>query len=73
MLGHAVPFKYCRSTVDGVPCRKIMDCWFEILPIREYVEKHFSSEEREKIFSAPGDKVTSLLDLIQKAKKNKGE
>lgn len=69
MLGHAVPFRYCRTTADQTPCRKIMDCWFEIIPIREYLEEHFSPEQLSAFFKPPEPKMTSLLDLIEQARK----
>lgn len=69
MLGHAVNFHYCRTTAEGVPCRRIMDCWFETLPIREYMEEHFSEEDLENLLKPPANKMTSLLDLIEQAKK----
>jgi hypothetical protein len=69
MLGHGVPFKYCRTTAQGVPCRKILDCWFESIPIREYMEAHYSPEELERILKAPENKVSSLLDLIEQARR----
>lgn len=69
MLGHAVNFSYCRKTAEGVPCRKIMDCWFETLPIKDYMEEHFTEEELKTIFKPPESKMTSLLELIEQAKK----
>lgn len=69
MLGHAVNFFYCRTTAHGVPCRKIMDCWFETLPIEEYMKEHFTEEQLKNIFKPPESKMTSLLDLIEQAKK----
>ena len=70
MLGHAVPFQYCRTASEAMPCRKIKDCWFEKLPVEAYMEEHFKPEELEKIFAPPAPKMSSLLDLIEKAKKN---
>ena len=68
MLGHHVTFRYCRTTAGDSPCRKIKDCWFESLPIEDFMNEHFSSEEQQRIFKVPENKVTSLLDLIEKAR-----
>lgn len=68
MLGHSVSFLYCRLTAQNTPCRKIKDCWFETLPIDEYITAHFSMEEQQRIFKDPEPKITSLLDLIAQAK-----
>ena len=71
MLGHAVAFGYCRTTAQGIACRKIMDCWFELIPIKEYMAVHFSPEEMEQILKEPESKMSSLLDLIEKAKRRR--
>lgn len=68
MLGHHVTFRYCRTTTGASPCRKIKDCWFEILAIEDYMNEHFSPKEQQRIFKAPEHKVASLLDLIEKAR-----
>lgn len=68
MLGHAVNFLYCRTTAEGIPCRKIMDCWFETLPIKDYLEEHINQEQLKTLFNPPESKVSSLLDLIEKAR-----
>ncbi len=69
MLGHAVTFNYCRTTSQNTPCRKIRDCWFETLPIEDYMNTHFNTEEQQLIFKEPAPKITSLLDLIEQARK----
>jgi hypothetical protein len=68
MLGHSVTFLYCRKTAKDTPCRKIRDCWFETLPIDEYLNDHFSLDAKQLIFREPEHKVTSLLDLIARAR-----
>ena len=68
MLGHSVTFLYCRTTAQNIPCRKIKDCWFETLPIADYMDLHFSPEQQVQIFREPVPKVASILDLIEKAR-----
>jgi hypothetical protein len=67
-LGHYVQFKYCRTVADRLPCSMIQDCWFEIIPVQEYLQRNFSEEELTKIFNPPKNKVSSLIDMIEKAK-----
>ena len=69
MLGHAVPFQYCRTAAEALPCRKIRDCWFEKLPVEAYIEENYTPEEQAKIFAPPAPKMASLLDLIERAKR----
>lgn len=66
-LGHYVPFRYCRTVNDEIPCRKIKDCWFEKLDIEQYISKSYSDSEQEQIFASPPDKISTLVDLIKKA------
>ncbi len=73
MLGHDVPFSYCREVKDGLPCFKTLDCWFEKIPVQAYFNQHYSIEEQKQILKKPALKVTTLLDLIEKAKSRKIE
>ena len=67
-----MPFQYCRTAAEALPCRKIKDCWFEKLPVEKFVEEHYSPEEQERIFAPPAPKMASLLSLIEKAKNAAG-
>jgi hypothetical protein len=69
MLGHYVPFQYCRTLKDGMPCHRILDCWFERLPVEDFIAEHYSADEQAKMFEPPKAKITSLLEIIEKAKK----
>ena len=69
MLGHYVPFKYCRTVNDDIPCRKIKDCWFEILDIDGYIKENYTESEREQMLASPPDKISTIVDLIKKAQK----
>lgn len=68
MLGHQVPFRYCRLVSGGKPCSGILDCWFERLEIADFIRSHYSDEEIEKILSPPKPKVATLIELIEKAR-----
>ncbi len=68
MLGHRIPFTYCRTSKEGLPCRSIKNCWFEKIDIAAFIEENYSAEEQETIFVSPRDKVSSLLSLIEEAK-----
>lgn len=70
LLGHHLSFKYCRSAADGLPCAKILDCWFETFPVQEFINKHFSKHELESVFAPPKPKISSLIEAVEKAKKN---
>ncbi|MDY6881908.1 MAG: hypothetical protein V2J25_15605 [Desulfatiglans sp.] len=69
-LGHQITFSYCRSETLGLPCSKILDCWFEHFQVEDWLRKDMSTEDWEKTFQRdPKPKITSLLELIEQAKK----
>lgn len=70
-LGGPVPFRYCRTTGEGGrPCFKIMDCWWETFDVRTYLENSMSEAAFKALAEArPPDKIASLLDLIEQARR----
>jgi len=68
-LGHYVPFKYCRSLNNGLPCQRIKDCTYEILPIEEFLMHNYSPEQLQILSKSPQSKIGSILEIIEKVKK----
>ncbi|MBN1534086.1 MAG: hypothetical protein JXA20_15555 [Spirochaetes bacterium] len=68
VLGHHVPFSYCRCVNEGLPCRRIRDCWFERIDVGRFIDDNYTEAEQERIFAPPPEKIASILDLIKKAK-----
>jgi hypothetical protein len=73
MLGHEVPFSYCRQPGSDIPCRKILDCWFETFDVRAFVTEHLPPETLERISAPRPDKAASLVDLIRQARQRTGQ
>lgn len=73
-LGHDVFFGYCRICGDdSSPCFKVFDCWWEQFDVVDYLRKHLTTEAFDKLRSnPPQNKVSSLVDLIQQARKRAG-
>lgn len=69
MLGHEVPFSYCRQPGSALVCRNIRSCWEEKIDIEAFLTQHFNAEELEKAFAPREDKLTTLVKLIRKAQK----
>ncbi len=69
ILGHEVPFGYCRTGTGPRSCRRIFDCWYEHFDITAFMQKHYSEEDIQRILEPPRDKMVSLYELIQKARK----
>jgi len=67
MLGHEVGFAYCRAPGAELPCRKILDCWFETFDIEAFLREHYSEEQIAEVLAPPRPKLVSLVELIQQA------
>ena len=68
-LGHWLTFNYCCQENNELPCRKILDCWFEKIPIKEFLKENYTEEEISYIFSSSKPKISSLIEIIEQAKK----
>ena len=69
LLGHPVSFRYCRQLPEGRPCRLILDCWHERFDVQAFVHQHYTREQIEAIFAPPKTKLTSIVELIEQARK----
>ncbi len=70
MLGHEIPFSYCRQPGQDVPCRKILDCWYESIDIRSFVTQNYSEEICNSLGQPPKPKALSILELVEQARRN---
>jgi hypothetical protein len=70
-LGHEITFEYCRRQDGGTVCPRILDCWWETFDVRGYLREHLSEEEFAALSERPPpkEKVLSLVELIEQAKK----
>ena len=73
-LGNPVPFRYCEVSGDQQqPCFKIVDCWWERFDVVRYLRDHLPKDQFAGLMQArPKPKVTSLIELIEQAKKGAG-
>ena len=65
-LGHFVPFAYCRRVSDELPCRLLLDCWFERLPVRAFLERHYTAEQIAGIEAPSPPKISSILSIVKR-------
>ena len=70
MLGHQISFSYCRTMNDSLPCGKVLDCWHETFPVEEFINSHYTDDERNRMFSPPRSRIETIIDSINKSKKN---
>jgi hypothetical protein len=68
-LGGPVYFGYCLKEKIDLPCNRIIACWTPVFDADSYFRAVMSPEEFEKCFCRDvPSKMTTLMDLIEKAK-----
>ena len=73
-LGHEVPFSYCQKESDDLPCSRILFCWQPFFHVESYLRNHMPPEQWERFVNqAPKEKIITLIDLIDAAKKRQAE
>jgi len=74
MLGGEVPFRYCRTVNEELPCRKIIICWEFRIEIGQFLNEHYSLDEIQRALAPPTKtRLDTILELIEKAKKLRSE
>ena len=71
-LGGEIPFRYCRTVNENLPCRKIIVCWEFRIEISKFLGEHYSREQIQHALTPPTKtRLDTILELIEKAKKIK--
>jgi len=72
-LGGEVPFSYCEREAGDLPCRQVVRCWEAGFPVEEYLCETLTPESWERFCGqTPKDRMTTLLDIVEAAKRRKG-
>jgi hypothetical protein len=73
-LGGEVPFRYCRTVSEDLPCRRMMVCWEFRIEISKFLSEYYSMDQIQCALT-PSNKtrLDTILELIEKAKKVKEE
>jgi hypothetical protein len=73
-LGGEVTFGYCRIEGGNLPCMRIVACWQSALPIESFLKEALTPDQLERFMgTSPKDKVSTLVELIESAKKEHQE
>lgn len=67
MLGHFLTFDYCRTANKGLPCSKVLDCWFQHFQIQDFINENYTADEQQNIFEPPKPKILSLTEILEQA------
>lgn len=68
-LGHYLTFTYCRSERNGLPCPRIADCWFDRIPIGDFLRDNYAPGELGGLSAPPPPKTATLVELIEQARR----
>jgi hypothetical protein len=73
-LGGEVPFRYCRTVHEDLPCRRIMACWELRMEISQFLGEHYSMDQIQCALAPPTKtRLDMILELVEKVKKTKEE
>ena len=70
-VGGEITFRFCRFENNMLPCRFIAGCWQGQMDIEAFLDEHYSEEDLNRIFAPPKPKMESLVNLMEKVKKEK--
>jgi hypothetical protein len=71
-LGGEVTFAYCETEGGDLPCPRILACWEPHFPVEVYLRGKLTQTQWDACFDRPAkDKVATLIELIEAAKKRK--
>ena len=73
-LGGEIPFRYCRTVNERLPCRRILICWEFRVEIARFLHEHYSFDQIGRALAPPPKtRIETLLEVIEKAKRMKEE
>jgi hypothetical protein len=71
-LGHNISLPYCRKEAMGLPCERFLVCWGPWPNVIESLRRELTCEEWERCFNRPPrNKIETILEIMEKAKKIK--
>jgi hypothetical protein len=71
-LGDEITFFYCLRESGTFPCSRIVRCWSAVFDLESFLRKNMTVQDWESFNNTqPKDKVTSLIEIIEAAKRKK--
>ena len=71
-LGGDIPFRYCRTMNETLPCRRIIVCWEFRFEISKFLSEHYSAGQVQKALAPPSrTRIEAILQIIEEVKENK--
>jgi hypothetical protein len=69
MLGQTMNFGYCRRCQEGLPCSRVITCFQGHFPVQEFLEAHYSPEQRAGFLAPPPSRLQRLAGALAQAEK----
>ncbi|OGP50868.1 MAG: hypothetical protein A2Y79_14325 [Deltaproteobacteria bacterium RBG_13_43_22] len=71
-LGMMLTFNYCRRSQSSLPCRNLMGCWEERIPVDSFLGENFSREDLEAAFGGiPKTRMERIFDYLTQINEKK--
>ncbi len=71
-LGDEMTFAYCLQEAGDLPCARTIPCWQGAFDVTAVLKESLTPGDWERYVNVqPKDKVTSLIEIIEKAKRQK--
>jgi hypothetical protein len=71
-LGMVVTFHYCRRVQSGLPCRNLLGCWEERLPVADFLGQHYNRTELETAFGGlPKTRLERIFECMSRVEEKK--
>jgi hypothetical protein len=65
-------FSYCLQEAGNLPCARMIACWQTVFDVAAFLQEHLTPNQWERFTTTPPkDKISSLIELIEKAKRQK--
>ena len=71
-LGDEMTFAYCLREAGNLPCARVISCWQPGFDVEALLRERLKPNDWEHFTCArPKDKITTLMEIIEKAKRQK--
>jgi hypothetical protein len=71
-LGGEVTLVYCLKEGGDIPCPRTIQCWQQYFDVEQKLRDKLTEEQWDRCFGkTPKEKIVSLIELIEAAKKRK--
>jgi hypothetical protein len=71
-LGMVISFNYCRRAQSALPCRNLLGCWEERVPVMEFLGQHYTRDQLESAFGGlPKSRIERIFECLKRTQQKK--